>query len=261
MTFSAEFAGAFARGRAALRQSLRRMLICAAPLVLLGCMEGNRLSFAPPGEQASRPASMHGRALTAVFGEGRLILAAPSGFCFDAQMEQHTAKGGFALLARCDKVSAFGGFRKSEGALLTATVGRVAENTPPPSAEALRSAFTKARKAARVLETRQTAEMPLLKLYLDDHHAEGASGTHWRGAFVVRGHLVSVALYAPDGSAYLGDQGARLITEFMHATRNATQLAEATTPAAPGEAAPDHTTRPRTREEVSAATLPQGEGG
>ncbi|WP_068242974.1 hypothetical protein [Tritonibacter horizontis] len=236
------------RARGPVRRFLTRLALVLLPVVLVsGCMEGNRLAFAPAGEIQSRPGIGRGKALTAVFGEGTLVLAAPSGFCFDAQMEEHTTTGGFAMLARCDRLSAFGGFRTSEGAMLTATVGTVAENTPTPTAEALRSAFTASRTAARVLETRGDRDIPLVKLYLSDHSALGASGTHWRGAFVIRGHLVSVALYAPEGSSYLGEKGARLIQEFMRATRNATQLAEATTPADPGDAAPVETTRPRAR--------------
>ena len=229
--------------------SLRQLgLMMLAPLLLAGCMQGNRLAFAPPGEDLSRPSSSRGRALTAVFGDGQLILAAPSGFCFDAQMEQHTGSGGFALLARCERMSSFGRFRSGDGAMLTATVGAVTADTPAPSADALRSAFTAARNPARVLEIRGGDDMPLIKLYMDGHSAEGASGTHWRGAFLVHGHMVSVALYAPEGSGYLGERGARLIREFMRATRNATLLAETTTPpAAPGAAAPQETARPRTR--------------
>jgi len=237
-------------GGAALR---RGCLALGLPLLLLGCMEGNRLAFAPPGEDLSRPGGARGRALTAIFGDGQLILAAPSGFCFDAQMEQHTATGGFALLASCERMSTFGRFRGAEGAMLTATVGAVAADTPTPSADALRAAFTTSRNAARVLETRSDSDIPLVKLHLEDHSAEGASGTHWRGAFVVHGHLISVALYAPDGSGYLGEKGARLIREFMRASRNATRLAEATTPAAPGESAPVETTRPQARTAATAA--------
>ncbi len=234
--------------------------VLLAPLLLAGCMEGNRLAFAPPGEEASRPGQSRGRALTAVFGDGDLILAAPSGFCFDAQMEEHTDNGGFALLARCDSLNAVGRLRGSEGAMLTATVGSVAADTPAPSTEALQAAFASARSAAQVLETRSDSDMPLIKLHLDGHSAEGASRTHWRGAFVMHGHLVSVALYAPDGSSYLGDKGARLIREFMRASRNATRLAEVIAPAQQQldqpPAAPVRSARPLLR-----PTLGPGETG
>lgn len=217
---------------------LRRcLLLLVLPLVLAGCMEGNRLAFAPPGQDIPHSGNGRGRALTAVFGDGQLILAAPSGFCFDAQMEQHTGSGGFALLARCERLGTFGRFRTGDGAMLTATVGAVAANTPPPSADALRSAFATSRSSARVLETRNDGGVPLVKLHLTGHSAEGASGTHWRGAFVVHGHLVSIALYAPDGSGYLGESGARLIREFVRATRNATHLAETSAPPASTDAA------------------------
>jgi hypothetical protein len=232
-------------------------LLLLVPLALAGCMEGNRLAFAPPGESVSRPVDSRGRSLTAVFGDGQLILAAPSGFCFDAEMEQHTGSGGFALLARCEKMGPIGRLRGKDGAMLTATVGAVSADTPAPSTEALRSAFTEARSAARVLETRGDGDIPLIKLHMASHSAKGASGTHWRGAFLVHGHLVSVALYAPEGSGYLGERGARLIREFVQATRNATLLAET---AAPTETAPQRTLRPQDRSGAvlaQAATAPQ----
>lgn len=238
-----------------LRHQVRRGASLAALLVLpfmvAGCMEGNRLAFAPADELGPRSGLSRGRALTAVFGDGELVLAAPSGFCFDAQMEKHTDTGGFALMARCDSLSALGRFRSGEGAMLTATVGSVALDTPAPSAEALQAAFTASRTSARVLETRGDREMPLIKLFLDDHTAEGASGTHWRGAFVVHGHLVSVALYAPEGSGYLGEKGARLIREFMRASRNATQLAEDAAPKPAVTHAPNSTRRPLLRASVA----------
>lgn len=247
-------------GRVA-RWSVRAVLALALPVMVAGCMEGNRLAFAPSDETASRPGLSRGRALTAVFGDGDLVLAAPSGFCFDAQMEEHTASGGFALMARCESLTALGRFRSGEGAMLTATVGSVALDTPAPSAEALKAAFTSSRAAARVLETRGDRDMPLIKLYLDGHSAQGASGTHWRGAFVVHGHLVSVALYAPEGSGYLGTKGARLMHEFMRASRNATQLAEVTTPEPTGTLAPAETRRPLSRNSLAGlTTVAAGQG-
>ncbi|WP_420004804.1 hypothetical protein [Arenibacterium sp. LLYu02] len=229
---------------------LRLAALLVLPFMVAGCMEGNRLAFAPADELGPRSSLSRGRALTAVFGDGDLVLAAPSGFCFDAQMEKHTDTGGFALMAHCDSLSALGRFRSGEGAMLTATVGSVALDTPAPSAEALQAAFTASRASARVLETRGDRDIPLIKLFLDDHTAEGASGTHWRGAFVVHGHLVSVALYAPEGSGYLGEKGARLIREFMRASRNATQLAEESAPKPAVTYAPSSTRRPLQRASV-----------
>lgn len=208
------------------RRFTRAAALLGIVLSLGACMEGNRLAFAPTDTDSRSPSIGGGRALTAVFGNGDLVLAAPSGFCFDAQMETHTDQGGFALLARCERMSAFFGRRTEEGALLTATVGSIARGTPPPTTDALRSVFTSNRASARVLESRGEKDLSLVKMYLDGHNADGASGVHWRGAFVIGGHLVSVALYAPEGSSYLGDKGARLIREFLSVTRNATHIAQ-----------------------------------
>ena len=40
---------------------------------------------------------------------------------------------------------------------------------------------------------------------------DGGDPRYWRGAFVQNGHLVGLALYAPDGSALTGRQGADML--------------------------------------------------
>lgn len=209
------------------------------PLVLAGCMDANRLSFASRADGDARPGAGGSRPVTTSFdsaaGHAQLVLAAPSGFCFDIQMEEHSPSGGFALLARCDSMRRFGaGFgrrstaRTKDSAILTATVGQVATGTPTPSAEALVQSFAAAGNDIRLLETRNQDHLPLVKLHqVQGSRAPGASATHWRGVFVHDTHMVAVALYAPAGSSYLGEKGAKLIEDFMRASNHATELAGA----------------------------------
>ena len=239
------------------RATLRRLGLTAAavmmPLVLACCMEGRQFAFAPTPSAANdgQRGGFFSRAkpvVTTTFGEGQLVLAAPNGFCFDAQMEQHTSKGGFALLARCERMRGARRLGRGEGVIVTASVGSVAANTATPSAAALHKAFTRARSDARLLEQREDAQIPLVKLHIQpDTTTPGASPTHWRGAFVQNSHMVAVALYAPTGSSYLGDRGAKLIRDFMRASRSATELAQLSRPTAdPAGSSP----RPRLRPQV-----------
>lgn len=223
----------------AAQKLLRKLpLLLVAGLFVTGCMSGGQLAFAPADGGLSRDQS-NARKSTAAFDKGAVVLAAPSGFCFDPQMEQQIGEGGFAMLARCDRLRGRGR-RLSPAALITATVGgpvttesaadgTIAEMTPP-SAQSLHQAAARARSDVQLLETRNDRQLPLVKLQMTpDDSLPGASGTHWRGVFVVDGHLVVVALYAPKGSPYLGDRGARLIREFGRASRTATQLNQGTT--------------------------------
>lgn len=237
------------------------------PLALACCMDGRQFAFAPqPGSlDGGGRTSLFGqssRVLTTAFGDGQLILAAPTGFCFDAQMEQHTAKGGFALLARCDRMRSSRRLGRGEGVIVTASVGAVAASTATPSADALHKAFTAARSDARLLEQRDDTQIPLVKLHMQpDTTTPGASPTHWRGAFVQNSHMVAVALYAPAGSSYLGDRGAKLIRDFMRASRSATDLARASRPTEdPANSAPRPQLRPSLRKSQDASQSPDQNG-
>jgi hypothetical protein len=223
-------------------QTLRRHIGLALaalmmPLVLSSCMGGQTFAFAPETSTAKsgKHGGFFGRStpiVTTTFGEGQLVLAAPNGFCFDSQMEQHTSAGGFALLTRCDRMRGARRLGRGAGVILTASVGSVATNTAVPSAAALHKAFARAHSNVLLLERHEDAQMPLVKLHMQPAPTTpGASPTHWRGAFVQNSHMVAVALYAPTGSHYLGNHGAELIRDFIRASRSATELAQISTPA------------------------------
>lgn len=254
------------------RLSRRRLGLTIAglmmPLVLSSCMEGQTFAFAPESStiKSGKRGGFFGRTnpvVTTAFGEGQLVLAAPNGFCFDSQMEQHTAKGGFALLARCDRMRGARRLGRGEGVIVTASVGSVGANTATPSATALHKAFTRARSDARLLEQREDAQIPLVKLHMQpDTTTPGASPTHWRGAFVQNNHMVAVALYAPTGSSYLGDRGAKLIRDFMRASRSATELAQISTPTAdPAESSPRPRLRPDLQQSETTSAAVDGQSG
>ncbi|CUH79984.1 hypothetical protein TRM7557_02685 [Tritonibacter multivorans] len=238
------------------------------PLVLACCMEGSQFAFAPDPSTANsgQRGGFFGRAnpvVTTAFDEGQLVLAAPNGFCFDSQMEQHTSKGGFALLARCDRMRGARRLGRGEGVIVTASIGSVAANTATPSATALHKAFTRARSDARLLEQREDAQIPLVKLHMQpDDTTPGASPTHWRGAFVQNSHMVAVALYAPAGSSYLGDRGAKLIRDFMRASRSATELAQLSKPTVdPAGSSPRPRLRPQLQQSETTSASADDQNG
>ena len=150
---------------------------------------------------------------------GSLRLAAPRGFCIDARSSSASAQGGFALLVPCGRGWQLG----RKGAVLTAAAGPAAADATAPDAEDIAAMFAR----AEVLERREDGPLPLVRLKYPGHTAKGASPVHWRGAFVIEGHLVALALYAPAGSPALGPRGARLLEELTTATLAASTEPEA----------------------------------
>lgn len=148
---------------------------------------------------------------------GSLRLAAPQGFCVEPGSSSSTASGGFALLVPCG-----GSWQPGrKGAVLTAAVGPAAPGVEAPSARDIAAMFP----GAELQEARDRGPLPLVRLNHPGHTAKGASPVHWRGAFVLEGHLVALALYAPEGSRTLGPRGAGLLEALARATRAATAAA------------------------------------
>ena len=58
---------------------------------------------------------------------------------------------------------------------------------------------------------------------------------YWRGAFVENGHLIGLALYAPEGSRLVGGDGAEMLSRVhRQIMRLSPELASASSAAAPG---------------------------
>lgn len=168
-------------------------------------------SFASTGDSDTR--------LTEVAMTGAdVILAAPAGYCFDPKMLRRDAADGFALLPRCDRLG-LGGIFASFGssAVITVTLGRMAPGDDHPSASDVAASVP----GAHVLDERQEGSLPLVKLDMAGHGARGASPEHWRGAFVLDGHAILLALYAPDKSPLLGARGAELLEQMARRTQAA----------------------------------------
>ncbi len=194
------------------------LLSALALYALLGaCSEfpEGGLSFASAGAGAGARET----GLTEVAMKGAdVVLAAPSGYCFDKKMLRRDAASGFALLPRCDRLGlggVFSGFGKS--AVITATLGKAPSGAAGPSAADLAASVP----GAHVLEERRSGSLPLVKLDMAGHGARGASPEHWRGAFLEDGHVVLLALYAPEQSPLLGERGAELLEQMARRTRAA----------------------------------------
>lgn len=182
-------------------------LAALVPVVLAGCGDGG-LPFGAPADPANR----------AELAGGAVTLAAPPGYCIDQQALRHGPRGDFALLARCDTLGLRGAFPGRQLAVMTVTTAPRADGgAPPPSLEELQQSV----RPARVIEAGQSGDLPLVRLDADGGAVEGAAPQHWRSAFALNGHLVALALYAPESAAAAPVAGADLLADLASRTRRA----------------------------------------
>ncbi|WP_241479055.1 hypothetical protein [Leisingera sp. ANG-M1] len=177
------------------------------------------------------------------FANGDVLLAAPESYCFDRRSSTADDKGGFALMAMCNRLDRRNWFGTRKAAVLTASIGPAAQDAAAPQAKDIVAMFPD----AKLLETREDQLLPLVKLEVPGAVAEGASPVHWRGAFVLDRHLVALALYAPEGSHALGSQGAALLNEVTHRSLEVSTLPDLEEAGAVRPKDPEQPLRPRSR--------------
>lgn len=175
-------------------------------LCLAGCDDAATAAlFAPAGAPAFQQTEMVGGAIT---------LVAPAGFCID----RRALKAQFALLARCDALGA-----QTNGG--GAPVGVISVSVIP--ADAIDGLPTPAQiAAASGLGTpRYTQKSDTRTLFQTTGPApvEGMSDTQWRGAALVGGYLLGIALYGPDGGRAVTSEGADVVLSLIERTDAASE--------------------------------------
>lgn len=196
------------------------LLGVAGLLVLAACGESGGLAAGPGAERVTR----------AELAAGDVQLAAPLGYCIDRRSLRQGHQAGFALLARCDRLGVRGFFAAQELALITVTTAPQPDGATAPTLDELAGAAA----PGRVIEKKTVNGLPLIRLAAETGAIDGASPQHWRGAFAVNGHLVGLALYAPETGPGLTREGAAILSELCDSTRRASaKTAAQGTPAAP----------------------------
>jgi len=138
---------------------------------------------------------------------GDVVVAGTDGYCVDPVTLNRGTNRHFAVIASCNILSGGEAGRYVPPMMLTVTVGTSVGATPLPGPEAL------AREAGEQLLDGTTRDGLVIARLSDGGEAvlDGGDPRYWRGAFVQNGHLVGLALYAPDGSALTGGQGADML--------------------------------------------------
>lgn len=145
---------------------------------------------------------------------GDVIVAGPEGYCIDGKSFTDKASGGFAILASCVGLTdgRVGGF--VDPAIMTVTVLPRQLRTEQPDAAAL------ATGNAQVLERLDGDGVSLVHLATGGTAlSENSDPKYWRGAMVINGHLVGLAVYTPKDSVLAGAQGRVLVMALAEQMR------------------------------------------
>lgn len=162
---------------------------------------------------------------------GEIVVAGPSGYCVDPVTLSRGASRSFAVLASCNILSGGEEGMFAEPMMVTITVGPRSQSPAIPAPEAL------AAEAGQPLVTGGVRDGLATALLgngggevLDD-----GDPRYWRGAFVENGHLIGLALYAPEGSRLVGRDGAEMLGRVhRQIMRLSPELASVGSAAAPG---------------------------
>jgi hypothetical protein len=159
---------------------------------------------------------------------GRVVVAGPRGYCIDPGTLKTRPTGGFALLAACGALGAETG-HFAEPVLMTVQVQPRLLNPEAPDTAAMTAALA----PARVLRQEDGDGVSLVQVGEGgDKALPGGDPRHWRGAMVINGHLVGLAVYAPESSPMAGKDGRGLILALAEALREASPVKDYTPRAA-----------------------------
>ena len=174
-------------------------------VLLLGCdVVGPPGSMSLLENEAGEPTSL---IASAALARGQIIVLGPDGYCIDPASLRTSGTNGFAAIASCNILSDGTIGPIVEPVLVTVTVNAYEDAAPGP--DDLSIAL-----GTKLLQSRKLGAVELGQLATGGESAfAGSDPRHWRGAFLIGGHLVGVTLYAPQGSPLVGVQGASFLNE------------------------------------------------
>ncbi|WP_207768696.1 hypothetical protein [Pelagivirga sediminicola] len=189
------------------RHRITRAAISAALILFLAaCMGGAGLA---PGGDGKPPKPVQRIA----FYGGDVIVAGPPGYCVDPKSVQRRGGSGFALMASC-------------GHLGTATAGDVpaAVITVSVLPRDARARMPSAREIAgpwvNVGVAQQVDGDGIALIQVErggDSLLPAGDPRHWRGAMLINGHLIGLAIYGDAGAKVSGDAGKALLLDTAKA--------------------------------------------
>ncbi|WP_113911108.1 hypothetical protein [Roseovarius dicentrarchi] len=225
--------------------SLRSALAAVLLLPLAACLggEGGAGSGAKPAE-AQR---------SATFYRGKVVVAGPQGYCIDPKSVQRKTASGFALMASCGHLSAApGGYVPA--AVITASVLPYDADAQAPTAARLAAPWVDVGVGQQI----DAGEIALIQVERGgDSLLPAGDPRHWRGAMLVNGHLIGLALYGDTGANVAGDQGRTLLMETAQAIRSASPRLAPAGSVSTKDVAPAPTDRLAEPERAALPSVPQ----
>jgi hypothetical protein len=146
--------------------------------------------------------------------DGAVIIRTPPGYCVDG--DSLLTKGtSFALIAACPLLQ---GRADADVDPVLITVTGQAHDGPLPDIAAMAATM----QPARAIEAIEGDGLTVLHLFSGaPGPLAGSDPRHWRGVMLVNGHMISLALFAPDGSPMADRAGLGLIGALSEAIRKA----------------------------------------
>lgn len=142
---------------------------------------------------------------------GDIVVSTPPGYCIDASSVKKSQSAGFAMIARCDTLGGRG-FAASRDLVLITVTTAPRDNGQAPTIEGLIASAAPKTVVGQVASD----TFPLVRLSTDQIVSTGISREHWRGAFLLNGQLVGLALYTPDQDDMSDEEEARLLQDLAN---------------------------------------------
>lgn len=154
---------------------------------------------------------------SAAFFDGEVVVAGPPGYCIDPSSVRRKAASGFALLAGCGHLSDAPAGAVPPAVITVSILPYDAEAAPPTAGQL-------ARPWEGVGVTRQVDDDGLAMIQVaggGDRLLPEGDPRHWRGAMLIDGHLIGLAVYGEAGEHVAGEAGKALLSETAAAMRKA----------------------------------------
>ena len=150
---------------------------------------------------------------------GDVVVQGPRGYCVDPVTVEKRGNSGFAMIASCNILSDGATGPQVPALLVTVTVGPREDDVTVPSAETIAAL---AGGTLQQSETRDGSVFAQLagggKMLISD-----GEDRYWRAAFIQAEHLVSLAMYLPEGSNLAGSDGVDFLETVVEAIKNASR--------------------------------------
>ena len=185
-----------------------------------GGASGFLSALSSPENDAQRQARESGAPLVwTALARGDVVVQGPRGYCVDPVTVEKTGNSGFAMIASCNILSDGATGPLVPALLVTVTVGPREDDVTVPSAETI------AALAGGTLQQSQTRDGTVFAQMADGGKALISDGEdrYWRAAFIQAEHLVSLAMYLPEGSNLAGSDGADFLETVVEAIKNASR--------------------------------------